>query len=182
VSTVAGKRPEARRTLEMAWTPAARRVGVTLFAENGGAPTYTVCLEEADTLIAEPTVSLRGQRGVIGGPNGPAAPYVFVLLRKMADEPKRVEGDIAKPVLLERVNPVYPEAARKERIMGVVVVEVSLDETGAVTDVRVVESPHEALAQASTDAVRQWRFDPARNPAGKPVAVNWKVTLNFKLE
>jgi TonB family protein len=184
VSTVAGKaaRLKPGETLEMAWTPAALRVAVTLLAESGGTPTYKVRLEEAGKLIAEPTVSLRGRRGVIGGSNGPAAPYVFVLLRKMADEPKRVEGDITGPVLLQRVNPTYPEAARKERVMGVVVVEVSLDETGAVRDVRVVESPHEALAQASTDAVRQWRFDPARNPAGKAVAVNWKVTLAFKLQ
>jgi len=30
--------------------------------------------------------------------------------------------------------------------------------------------------------VRQWRFEPARNPAGKPVEIKWKVTLAFKLQ
>jgi protein TonB len=167
--------------LELAWTPAALRVAVTLIAESPVAPTYKVRLEEAGTLIAEPTVSLRGQRGVIGGPNGPAAPYVFVLLRKMPEPPK-IEGDLTAPVLLERVNPLYPEAARKERITGVVVVEASIDETGAVKDVRVLESPHEALAQAATAAVRQWRFEPARDQTGKPVEITWKVTLAFKLQ
>jgi hypothetical protein len=32
------------------------------------------------------------------------------------------------------------------------------------------------------DAVRQWRFEPARDPAGKPVEIKWKVTLAFKLQ
>ena len=184
VSPVANRaaRLKSGEVLELAWAPAALRVAVTLVAESAAAPTYRVRLEEAGTLIAEPTVSLRGRRGVIGGPNGEAAPYVFVLLRKMAEEPKPVEGDIAAPVLLQRVNPVYPENARKEGITGVVVVEATIDETGAVRDVRVIESPHEALAQAATDAVRQWRFEPARDPKGKPVEVYWKVTLAFKLQ
>lgn len=174
-------RLKSGETLELAWAPAALRVAVTLVAENAAAPTYKVRLEEAGTLIAEPTVSLRGRRGVIGGPNGPAAPYVFVLLRKMPEPPKG-EGDLTAPFLLERVSPVYPEDARKERITGVVIVEAVIDETGAVRDVKVLESPHEALGQAAIDAVRQWRFDPARNAAGKPVAVNWKITLAFKLQ
>ena len=183
VSTVAGKaaRLKPGETLELTWTPAALRVAVTLIADSAGTPTYKVRLEEAGTLIAEPTVSLRGRRGVIGGPNGPAAPYVFVLLRKMADPPK-VEGDIVSPVVLERVSPVYPEVARKEKIMGVVVVEASIDKTGAVRDMRVLESPHESLAQAATDAVRQWRFEPARDAKGAAVAVEWKITLAFKLQ
>jgi TonB family protein len=184
VSTVAGKaaRLKPGETLELTWAPAALRVAVTLIGDTAGTPTYKVRLEEAGTLIAEPTVSLRGRRGVIGGPNGAAAPYVFVLLRKMAEEPKRVEGDITGPVLLQRVSPVYPEGARKEGIMGVVVVEATIDETGVVRDVRVLESPHDALAQAATDAVRQWRFEPAHLPNGKPVGVQWKVTLAFKLQ
>jgi len=97
-------------------------------------------------------------------------------------EPPKIEGDLTAPVLLERVSPVYPEAARKERIMGVVVVETVIDETGAVREARAVESPDEALAQAAIEAVRQWRFEPARNPAGKPVEIKWKVTLAFKLQ
>lgn len=171
----------AGATLELTWAPAALRVAVTLVGENAAAPTYKVRLEEAGTVIAEPTVSLHGRRGVIGGPNGPAAPYVFVLLRKMP-EPSKIEGDLTAPVVLERVSPVYPEAARQERIMGVVVVETVIDETGAVREARAVESPDEALAQAAIEAVRQWRFEPARNPAGKPVEIKWKVTLAFKLQ
>jgi TonB family protein len=171
----------AGESITVAWAPAALRVAVTLIGANATAPTYKVRLEEAGTLIAEPTVSLRGRRGVIGGPNGPAAPYVFVLLRKLPEPPK-IEGDLTAPVVLERVSPVYPEAARKERIMGLVVVETVVDVTGAVREARAVESPDEALTQAAIEAVRQWRFEPARNAAGKPVEIKWKVTLAFKLQ
>lgn len=183
VAPVANRAARLRsgEVLELTWAPAALRVAVTLIGDTAGTPTYKVRLEEAGTLIAEPTVSLRGRRGVIGGPNGPAAPYVFVLLRKMPEPPK-IEGDLTAPVLLERVSPVYPEAARKEGITGVVVVEVVIDETGAVNEARALESPNEALTEAAIAAVRQWRFEPARNPAGKAVALNWKVTLAFKLQ
>jgi outer membrane biosynthesis protein TonB len=36
-------------------------------------------------------------------------------------------------------------------------------------------------SQAATEAVRQWRYEPAKGRSGKPVAVEFTVTVSFWL-
>ncbi len=77
------------------------------------------------------------------------------------------------------VDPVYPPLARSSRVEGVVILEAVLDATGRVDSVRVLRSIP-LLDQAAVDAVRQWRFTPARLN-GVPVPVVMTVTVNFTL-
>lgn len=83
-------------------------------------------------------------------------------------------------VLLHRVEPQYPEQARQQKIQGPVVLEVHIGADGAVQNVELVSGPPE-LVQAAIDAVRQWRFKP-RTADGRPVEMQSRVTLNFKLQ
>lgn len=85
----------------------------------------------------------------------------------------------AQGVLLHRVEPEYPEDARQQKIQGPVVLDVHIGEDGGVQDVQVVSGPPE-LAQASIDAVKQWRFKPTR-VNGRAAPMQTTVTLNFKL-
>jgi TonB family protein len=85
----------------------------------------------------------------------------------------------AQRELLHRVEPEYPEAARQQNMEGVVVLELHIGTNGSVQDVDVV-SGLPLLAQASTDAVKQWRFKP-RVVNGSPVEMQTRVTFNFKL-
>jgi len=85
----------------------------------------------------------------------------------------------AQRELLHRVEPEYPEAARLENIQGRVLLEVHIGTNGSVQDVEVVAgSP--VLAQASTDAVKQWKFKP-RVVNGRPAEMQTRVTFDFKL-
>ncbi|MGA2217288.1 MAG: energy transducer TonB [Terracidiphilus sp.] len=59
-----------------------------------------------------------------------------------------------------RVAPVYPEAASRLKIAGVVMVEATVDPDGNVADVKTL-SGNRMLATAAEDAVRKWRFVPA---------------------
>jgi len=59
-----------------------------------------------------------------------------------------------------RVQPVYPDLARKMNITGTVKVEVTVNPNGTVKDAKVVGG-HPVLAGAALDAVRKWRFEPA---------------------
>jgi TonB family protein len=59
-----------------------------------------------------------------------------------------------------KVQPAYPELARKMNIVGTVRVEVVVTANGAVKDARVVGG-HPVLANAALDAARKWRFEPA---------------------
>jgi TonB family protein len=102
--------------------------------------------------------------------------------RASSAEPEKVvelSPAAAKDGLLHRVEPEYPEEARQQQIQGTVVVEVHIGRDGAVQDVQVISGPPE-LAQASTDAVKQWRFKP-RRVKGSAVPMQTRITLNFKL-
>ena len=59
-----------------------------------------------------------------------------------------------------RVQPVYPDLARKMNITGTVKVEVTVNPNGTVKDAKVVGG-HPVLAGAALDAVKKWRFEPA---------------------
>jgi TonB family protein len=89
-------------------------------------------------------------------------------------------GDVTEPKLIYKVNPRYPEEARKNKIMGDVVCRTVITAEGEVSDVEIVESEDEIFNQATIDAVSQWRFEPA-TLEGKPVDVYYVVTVRFNL-
>ena len=88
---------------------------------------------------------------------------------------------ITEPVVVQKVAPVYPEAARNARVQGTVILDATLDTEGRVTDVRVTEGADPRLDKASADALRQWTYKPAHDKNGRPVAVVFKVTVRFVL-
>jgi TonB family protein len=94
---------------------------------------------------------------------------------------ERIGGDITPPKVITRVDPRYPEEARKERVSGLVVVEAMIGEDGLVRDVKVRKGLPFGMDEAAVDAVRQWTFQPATKD-GKPVAVVFNLTINFKLD
>jgi TonB family protein len=58
-----------------------------------------------------------------------------------------------------RVPPVYPEIAKRMKIDGAVVIEVTVNADGGVSNVKVV-SGNRMLSSAAEDAVRKWKFVP----------------------
>ncbi len=63
---------------------------------------------------------------------------------------------------LDNPAPVYPEKARLRGWEGLVVLTVSVDAGGNVTQVQIENSSgHEVLDQAAVKAVQSWRFKPA---------------------
>jgi TonB family protein len=73
-----------------------------------------------------------------------------------------------------RVAPVYPEIAKRLKIVGAVKIEATVDPEGKVTNAKTV-SGNRALATAAEDAVRQWRFAPG------PATSTSEVELKFAL-
>ena len=89
-------------------------------------------------------------------------------------------GLIEPPVVLSRVEPSYPEAARRAGIEGTVELEVSVDATGKVTDVEVARGLPLGLSEAAAGAMRRWTWRPARTASG-PVASRKTVRIRFLL-
>lgn len=97
------------------------------------------------------------------------------------EAPIRAMGEIKPPKLIKKVDPVYPEEARKEGIQGVVILEATTDEEGNVVKVKVLESESSLLNQQAVDALKQWKYEPFYVD-GKPVGVIFTVTVTFRLK
>ncbi|WP_306589979.1 energy transducer TonB [Geothrix sp. 21YS21S-4] len=83
-------------------------------------------------------------------------------------------------VALRRVEPAYPDFARRARIQGTVILMMVVDEAGAPIQVQALEG-HPLLREAALQAARQWRFEPAR-VGDRPVQASFRLTLNFRLK
>jgi len=90
----------------------------------------------------------------------------------------REEQDVFMKRLSKFPTPVYPEAARKAGVQGVVVLEVRAKTDGTVIVERVVEGDR-TLAEAAVSAVKTWRANP-QQISGKTVEV--VSTLRFKFD
>jgi protein TonB len=94
-------------------------------------------------------------------------------------EPVRVGGEISAPRLVHRVEPEYPPIAVSALIEGMVILEATVDKTGAVRDARVLRS-HGVLDEAAVRAVEQWRYEPLLLN-GMPTPFVLTVTVSFSL-
>jgi len=94
--------------------------------------------------------------------------------------PYRPGSGIVAPGLLHEVKPDYTEAARRRGIEGDVVLEIVVRSDGGVGTVRILQGLDPGLDQRAIEAVRQWRFSPARR-LGSPVDVIVEVAVEFKL-
>jgi protein TonB len=81
--------------------------------------------------------------------------------------------------LLQRIAPVYPQAAIARGLEGPVQLQAIVTSKGTVDKVRAV-SGHPLLVQAATDAVKRWRYEPFKAD-GEPVDKEISITLNFKI-
>ena len=90
-----------------------------------------------------------------------------------------VRGNVQASKLIRRVEPVYPELAKKARVSQEVILQVTVDEQGNVADIELLRG-HPLLNQSAIDAVQQWRYSPTLLN-GEPVPVIATVTVNFLL-
>ena len=81
--------------------------------------------------------------------------------------------------LLREVKPGYTDEARRRGTEGDVVLEIVVRSDGNVGDVKLLRSLGSGLDQKAIEAVRQWKFSPARR-MGAPVDVVVEVSVNFK--
>ena len=88
-------------------------------------------------------------------------------------------SSIEPGMILRRVEPTYPAAAKLARVQGEVVLQAQIGTDGTVEGLRVVNG-HPMLAPAALAAVEQWLFRPYRLN-GAPIAVEARITVRFVL-
>jgi TonB family protein len=94
--------------------------------------------------------------------------------------PYRPGAGITAPAILREVKPDYTDEGRRRHIEGDVVLEIVVRSDGSVGNVKLLQGLGAGLDQRAIDAVRQWRFSPAKR-YGVPVDVMVEVAMEFKL-
>jgi len=94
-------------------------------------------------------------------------------------EKVRVSRGVASGMLINKVNPIYPDDARHLFIQGTVVLQAVISKTGDIVDLELLEGPIE-LAGSAVAAVRQWKYKPYLL-MGQPVAVDTQIQVNYEL-
>ncbi len=163
---------------------------LTLVGYNDSVATYQAEMTLNGQSLASASLSVSlGGRAVMGSRLANAAaedPYVFLVVetrsekRGMADN-KRTDGSTL-PRAIQKVNPRYPEEARKHQISGEVMVQTLVKVDGSCQVIEVLESPDQILSDAATEALEQWKFEPGLDPQGKKVNMKLVLTITFKLK
>jgi protein TonB len=92
--------------------------------------------------------------------------------------PVPVTGGVTGGQLIHRVDPTYPELAKRMGKKGSVVIAGVVNRAGVMENLRVI-SGDPLLTGAAITAVRQWRFDPYRL-TGNAVEAATRVVVTFK--
>lgn len=83
--------------------------------------------------------------------------------------------DVKQLKIVHQVMPRYPVEAKKARIQGKVLLDITVNEAGEVTEEKVVSGPP-MLVKSALDAVRQWRYAPS-----PLLPARTRVTMNYTL-
>jgi protein TonB len=120
---------------------------------------------------AEPETA---EQPAVPAPPAPAAPAG-------AHSPSAEVGEAIEPAMVvSRVEPTYPEPARRAGLEGLVELEIVVGADGSVQSVEVVRGLPLGLSESAASAVGRWKYRPARSKSG-PVASRKTVRILFTL-
>jgi protein TonB len=85
------------------------------------------------------------------------------------------------PVPVRTVPPEYPRELKDQNVSGLVMVKCTIDEQGNVAETSIVKSSNGQFDRFATDAVRKWKFKPARQD-GAPISVQVTIPIKFVLD
>jgi TonB family protein len=94
-------------------------------------------------------------------------------------EPVSLPEDLSQKLLLQKVQPSYPEQALRAGLQGPVVLQAWIAKDGTIRDLKLVRG-YFVLGQAAYQAVKQWRYKPYFLN-GRAVEAQTFITVDFKL-
>jgi periplasmic protein TonB len=185
---------------------AARKPALRPFLVQDGKLYEPAKVPEHVTMIDEERPTAAPGFGVIGGtgsPNGVPGgtglvdsiigqaahmAYVPPVIQRLAPAPAaapaviprvRAGGVVKEAIPIRRVEPTYPDMARRMRVSGTVRLEGVIGIDGRITELKVLEG-NPLLIQAAVVAVRQWLYRPT-TLNGDPVEVVAPIEVIFRL-
>jgi protein TonB len=103
-----------------------------------------------------------------------AAPVAAMLPSDGCDDPP------AKPKPISVPQPGYTDDAQAAAIEGKVRVQLTVDESGKVVDVKLIAGLGHGLDEAALAAARRALFEPALH-CGRPTQATFTISMRFKL-
>jgi TonB family protein len=95
--------------------------------------------------------------------------------------PYVVGGGVREPVLIYQTLPSYTEEARKNRVEGVVLLQVVVRANGSVDNAKIIHGLGFGLDESALrEVVTKWRFKPG-TLNGRPVDVQALIEVSFRL-
>ena len=91
----------------------------------------------------------------------------------------RVGGNVQAARIVRRIQPEYPETARREHLQGTVRLHAIIGKDGSISQLVVLHG-YCSLAKSSIQAVSQWRYTPTML-LGQPVEVDTTIDVIFAL-
>jgi TonB family protein len=116
----------------------------------------------------------RGGPAKTGGPSDKSEDFPREYEKRI-----RIGGSVSAARLVHRVQPEYPETARRERLQGTVRLHAVIAKDGTIRLLRV-QTGYCSLGEAAMRAVRQWRYTPTLLE-GMPVEVDTTIDVVFSL-
>lgn len=149
--------------------PKAREPKPVLEVSQGGVIGIETVRPPAERPVLDNSSVLRGEGGI--GKIG---------RQELPSIPAGSDADVA-PIL--RINPDYPAAAAARGIEGWVKLRFTINASGAISDVSVIDSmPLKVFDKAAADAVARWRYNPMIRDGLAVERRGMEIVLRFTLE
>ena len=105
----------------------------------------------------------------------------FAELRRdlSSHDPNASAEDLSQPMATRKVDPAYPIQLMRENVHGTVILYAVIHADGTVGNVRILRGVDERLDRYASQAVAQWKFDPATKN-GMPVDVEATFQIPFR--
>jgi TonB family protein len=121
-------------------------------------------------------------RGIDGDING-LLPDTVVGILPVPKPPKKTIpiriGVLEPSRLIYKVDPVYPELAKRIHLSGDVHLEAFIDEEGNVKEIKILDG-NRLLCDAAVEAVRQWKYTPTVHN-GEPIPILASIRISFRI-
>jgi protein TonB len=106
---------------------------------------------------------------------------VFLLCGAVAPTVRAAAAGRENPVPVRTVPPEYPSEMRRQHVSGLVVIKCTVDAQGNVSETNVVKSSNESFDKFAMDAVKKWKFKPARQD-GEAISTSVNIPIKFVVD
>jgi periplasmic protein TonB len=154
--------------------------GVTRYPQPPHIPDHVDTTPDAAPPQIDQAPGVAEGKGPLGWDVGEGRESVAKVVPPPDSAPRKISKGVMDAMLIHRVQPEYPLAARVMRLSGTVNLRAIIGTDGSVREVQPL-SGNALLVTAAVAAVRQWRYQPTRL-SGEPVEVETYITVNFVFE